>query len=135
MADKKEMTTQNASVGADAGQSFTVCTETIIPDSYENINGDFSYGEENSQDIELLLRRMNDPGFMPVVSMEDIYGMVFSAKEWIVEGLLRSGVYILAGAPKIGKSFMVAQIAYHVSIGRPLWGYPVRQSPVLYMAC
>ncbi len=134
MTDKKEMTTQNASVGADAGQSFTVCTETIIPDSYENINGDFSYGEENSQDIELLLRRMNDPGFMPVVSMEDIYGMVFSAKEWIVEGLLRSGVYILAGAPKIGKSFMVAQIAYHVSTGRPLWGYPVRQSPVLYMA-
>ena len=66
--------------------------------------------------------------------MDEIYGMVFGAKEWIVKGILRSGLYILAGAPKVGKSFLVAQIAYHVSTGRALWGYPVLQSPVLYMA-
>ena len=40
----------------------------------------------------------------------------------------------MAGAPKVGKSFLVAQIAYHVSTGQPLWGYPVRQGTVLYLA-
>ena len=37
-------------------------------------------------------------------------------------------------APKIGKSFLVAQIAYHVSTGQDLWGYKVHQGTVLYLA-
>lgn len=47
---------------------------------------------------------------------------------------LRKTGYILAGAPKIGKSFLVAQIAYHVSIGRKLWDFEVHQGTVLYLA-
>ena len=134
MADKKEMTTLNASVGADAGQSSKVFDEHIITHDTVKFNDEFSDYEENSANIDQIIQRMNDPGFMPVVSMEDIYGMVFSPKEWIIKGILRSGLYILAGAPKVGKSFLVGQIAYHVSTGRPLWGYPVHRSPVLYMA-
>ena len=134
MADKKEMTTLNASVGADAGQSSKVFDEHIITHDKVKFNGEFFDYEENSANIDQIIQRMNDPGFMPVVSMEDIYGMVFSPKEWIIKGILRSGLYILAGAPKVGKSFLVGQIAYHVSTGRPLWGYPVHRSPVLYMA-
>lgn len=134
MADKKEMTTLNASVGADAGQSSKVFNEYIITHNTVKFNDEFSDCEENSANIDQIIQRMNDPSFMPVVSMEDIYGMVFSPKEWIIKGILRSGLYILAGAPKVGKSFLVGQIAYHVSTGRPLWGYPVHRSPVLYMA-
>ena len=134
MVDKKEMTTLNASVGADAGQSSKVIDEHIIPHDTVKFNDEFSDYEENSANIDQIIQRMNDPSFMPVVSMEDIYGMVFSPKEWIIKGILRSGLYILAGAPKVGKSFLVGQIAYHVSTGRPLWGYPVHRSPVLYMA-
>lgn len=134
MADKKEMTTLNASVGADAGQSSKTYDEHIIIDGIEKFNNEFWGYEEKPEDIDLALKHLNDPSFMPVVSMDEIYGMVFGAKEWIVKGILRSGLYILAGAPKVGKSFLVAQIAYHVSTGRPLWGYPVLQSPVLYMA-
>ena len=134
MVDKKEMTTLNASVGADAGQSSKVFDEHIITHDTAKFNDEFSDYEENSANIDQIIQRMNDPSFMPVVSMEDIYGMVFSPKEWIIKGILRSGLYILAGAPKVGKSFLVGQIAYHVSTGRPLWGYPVHRSPVLYMA-
>ena len=134
MADKKEMTAQTASVGADAGQSSKTYDEHIITDGIEKFNNEFWGCEEKPEDIDLALQHLNDPSFMPVVSMDEIYGMVFGAKEWIVKGILRSGLYILAGAPKVGKSFLVAQIAYHVSTGRPLWGYPVLQSPVLYMA-
>ena len=52
----------------------------------------------------------------------------------IIDGLLYAGAYILAGAPKIGKSFLVAQLAYHVSTGQRLWGYEVHQGTVLYLA-
>ena len=134
MTDKKEMTTLNASVGADAGQSSKVFDEHIITHGTAKFNDEFSDYEENSANIDQIIQRINDPSFMPVVSMDDIYGMVFSPKEWIIKGILRSGLYILAGAPKVGKSFLVGQIAYHVSTGRPLWGYPVHRSPVLYMA-
>ena len=38
------------------------------------------------------------------------------------------------GAPKVGKSFLMAQIGYHVSTGLELWSYPVHQGAVLYLA-
>ena len=41
MADKKEMTAQTASVGADAGQPLTNCTITIIPETGEKFNGEY----------------------------------------------------------------------------------------------
>ena len=57
-----------------------------------------------------------------------------SGKSAVIENLLYTGAYILAGAPKIGKSFLVAQIAHHVSTGQDLWGYKVHQGTVLYLA-
>ena len=52
----------------------------------------------------------------------------------LIDGLLYTGVYLFVGAPKLGKSFFMAQLAYHISSGKPLWDYPVRQSTVLYLA-
>ena len=43
-------------------------------------------------------------------------------------------IIILAGAPKVGKSFLVAQIAYHISTGKPLWDLRVQQDTVLYLS-
>ena len=34
----------------------------------------------------------------------------------------------------MGKSFLMAQFAYHVSMGLPLWGYTVHKGTVLYLA-
>ena len=59
---------------------------------------------------------------------------VYQGRGAVIEDLLFTGAYILAGAPKIGKSFLVAQLAYHVSLGLPIWGYPVKQGAVLYLA-
>ena len=52
----------------------------------------------------------------------------------MIEGFLLCGTYIFAGSPKIGKSFFMAQVGYHVAKGIPLWNYPVRQGSVLYLA-
>ncbi len=54
--------------------------------------------------------------------MTELYQTAYQSRPPIIDGLLYAGAYILAGAPKIGKSFLVAQIAYHVSTGEALWG-------------
>ena len=77
---------------------------------------------------------MNDPTYLHTFSMADLYENVYQSKPPIIDGLLYPGTYLLAGSPKVGKSFLVAQLAYHVSTGTPLWGYPVQKGTVLYLA-
>ncbi len=66
--------------------------------------------------------------------MSDLYEQVYPGRPPVIEGLLYAGAYLFVGAPKVGKSFLMAQLAYHVSMGLPLWGYAVRQGTVLYLA-
>ena len=53
--------------------------------------------------------------------------------DWVIEGLLLVGAHILAGAPKIGKSWMVLAMGLAVSMGHPFWDYAVCQGAVLYL--
>ena len=59
---------------------------------------------------------------------------VYPPRTPIVEGFLYGGTYLFVGAPKVGKSFFMGQLAYHVAMGLPLWDYPVRKGTVLYLA-
>lgn len=71
---------------------------------------------------------------LQTLSMPELYDTEFPVPQAIIQDLLYPGLYILAGAPKIGKSFLMAQLAYHVARGEQLWNYPVQQSGVLYLA-
>lgn len=71
---------------------------------------------------------------LQTVSMTELYDMAFPPRTPVIEGLLYSGTYLFAGSPKIGKSFFMSQLGYHVATGTPLWDYPVRQGSVLYLA-
>ena len=77
---------------------------------------------------------MADPNYLHTVSMTELYQTTYKSRPPIIDGLLYSGAYILAGAPKIGKSFLVAQLAYHVSTGQKLWEHEVHRGTVLYLA-
>ena len=77
---------------------------------------------------------ISDKTSLQEVSMTELYDRVYVPKAPVVEGLLYPGTYIFAGSPKVGKSFFMAQLAYHVAAGIPLWDYPVRQGAVLYLA-
>ena len=128
--EQKKVTAQTSSVGADGGQSHNKSTNTTIPEPQTKNNPE----EEDYEEFFRQLNRMQDPSYLHTVTMEDLMDCVFQKKAAIIENLLYPGVYILAGAPKIGKSFLVAQMAYHVSTGKELWGYRVRQGSVLYLA-
>ena len=79
-------------------------------------------------------QKMLDPAYLKTVSMNEIYETVFESRPPLIDGLLYSGTYLFVGAPKLGKSFFMAQLAYHISTGIPLWNYLVRKGTVLYLA-
>lgn len=133
MIETKEKTALCTSVGADERQS-NQNTNSIIPTSDAEINHEFENSEENLEEILRQMQRMIAPGYLHTVSLTELYQTAYQSRPPIIEGLLYAGAYILAGAPKIGKSFLVAQIAYHISTGTPLWGFEVHQGSVLYLA-
>lgn len=59
---------------------------------------------------------------------------VFPDTAWAVPGIIPEGCCILAGAPKIGKSFLVLGIALAASRGGAVLGLAVEHRPVLYLA-
>ena len=111
MANKKETAAPNVSVGADTEQPSDV-----------NKNSITNYPPKNNSKV------------LETVSMAELYDSVYPSKPPLIDGLLYPGTYLFAGAPKLGKSFLMAQIAYHISMGVPLWEYPARKGTVLYLA-
>ena len=51
---------------------------------------------------------------------DELMRMDFAPLQELIEGMLAPGLYILAGASKIGKSWLVLQLAHHISMGIPL---------------
>lgn len=134
MTDKIEKTALNTSVGADERQSIQKTTDSIIPTSNLKINDPTENSEESFEEMCRRMQRLTDPRYLHTITLTELFQTSYTSRPPIIEGLLYAGAYILAGAPKIGKSFMVAQIAYHVSTGQDLWGYKVHQGTVLYLA-
>ena len=124
---EKENAAPSASVGADAGQQFSNKYDNNIPDAGVESN-------ENFDELRKKIRRMQDPAYLPTVRMTELYDTVYESKPPVIDGLLQNGTYIFAGAPKVGKSFLMAQLAYHVATGKSLWSYEVHQGTVLYLA-
>jgi RecA-family ATPase len=134
MTDTKEKTTLKTSVGADERQSVQTISVGSIPTSEQEFNDEIENSEENFNAMYQRMQRMADPNHLHTVSMTELYQTTYKSRPPIIDGLLYSGAYILAGAPKIGKSFLVAQFAYHISTGQKLWEYAVHQGTVLYLA-
>ena len=132
--DAKERTAPVSSVGAEEGQPVHNFSEDSIPNLESEINEVNDNFEENLEEMYRQMQRLTDPHYLHTISMTELYQTAFRSRPPIIDGLLYAGAYILAGAPKIGKSFLVAQIAYHVSTGRKLWDFDVHQGTVLYLA-
>ena len=127
---KEKTTAPYPPVGPDGGQPLSITTTQSIAEEQSEHNPQ----ERDFKEILRQIDRVSDPAYLPTLSMNDLYEKVFPGKPPVVEGLLYPGVYLFVGAPKVGKSFLMAQLAYHVSLGLPLWGYAVRQGTVLYLA-
>ena len=96
-------------------------------------NTESAMQEREPEDFREILKKMRiDPS--STLGLDDLMETVYEKPPALIDGFLLNGIYILAGAPKTGKTFLMEQIAYHVSIGKPLWDMAVRQGTVLYLA-
>lgn len=119
MENKKEMTIPNVSAATDAEQSLSKCTDNSIV----NQDTDFKGYEQSFEEMQREILRQLDPSYLKTVSMTTLYDTVFEVQTPLIDGLLQRGTYLFVGSPKVGKSFMMAQLAYHISTGTPLWEY------------
>ena len=113
MDTEKETTAPNPSVAPDGEQ----------PSALARIDS-ISISEEKHKQF----------GKIKALSMPELMETCFPVRPAVIEGLLPAGTYLLAGAPKIGKSFFVLQMAYQVSMGEPFLGFSSRPGTVLYLA-
>ena len=119
----EKMTAIATSVGADERQSNTKNIINIISNNTK---------KDNFQAVKSL----ENGGFnnLATKTLTELYDTVYPQNKFLVDGLLYSGMYLFVGAPKVGKSFFMAQLGYHISSGIPLWGREVHQGQVLYLA-
>lgn len=110
-------------------KSTLVCNTSLQEEMFE---AQMQYEQEMQAQAQA--ERESAPGFMQTVSMPELYEMVYPGKPPIIDHFLYPGTYLFVGAPKVGKSFMMAQIAYHVSSATPMWNYSVSKGTVLYLA-
>ncbi len=122
MNENMNMAAPDLSGGTEGAQPYVTCTKEIIAedkwDFKRKIRETFLHGDE----------------YFNTLSMTELYENAYPAQTPIIDDLLYSGTYLFVGAPKIGKSFFMAQLAYHVAMGIPLWDYMVHQGTVLYLA-
>ena len=52
---------------------------------------------------------------------------------FVVDTLLSQGLHILAGSPKVGKSWLALWLAVTVARGEPVWSMATRQGTTLYL--
>ena len=52
---------------------------------------------------------------------------------FVVEGFIPQGLHLLAGASKIGKSWLALWLCLQVAKGEKVWDFPSRRGDVLYL--
>lgn len=72
--------------------------------------------------------------YLDTITAEELLSREYEPKPELIEGVLTTGVYLLVGAPKFGKSWLCIGLSNSVSTGSPLWGRAVTKGSVLYLA-
>jgi len=84
--------------------------------------------------VKKLGHKVNTGGVKGIVSADDILSTEYPEPNWVIPGLLPSGVTILAGPPKVGKSWLALQIVQAVGAGGKALNQDVTHGNALYIA-
>lgn len=70
---------------------------------------------------------------LQTIDADTLLSTPLPATKFVVEGLLPEGLHILAGSPKVGKSWLALWICFQVSKGELVWGLTTTAGTVLYL--
>lgn len=73
------------------------------------------------------------PGDLETVTAQELLERPLEGISWLIEGLLAVGLIVLAGTPKIGKSWFAALLGLCISTGKPFLEHATIQAEVLYL--
>ncbi len=91
-----------------------------------------AYAQQDSTFAKLIA---GDPQPAKLVwSVADLLTTEFPEPKWAIPGLLPAGLVVLAGRPKLGKSWLSLQMAVAVGTGGVVLNRKVNQGKVLYLA-
>ena len=71
---------------------------------------------------------------LETITAEDLQNRTYEPTHFLVDELIPEGLHILAGAPKIGKSWLALWLCLCVSQGQPLWNFAITQGEALYLS-
>ena len=71
---------------------------------------------------------------LETINAEDLQNRTYEPTPFLVDELIPEGLHILAGAPKIGKSWLALWLCLCVAQGQPLWNFATTQGEVLYLS-
>ena len=97
----------------------------IIPFSMQNSDGDFKdLGEAKKKEVKVFGEEC----------MNDLWNEDVKDQEFIVKGLIPTGVGGIIAPPKFGKSWLCLDLCLAVATGTPFLGFETVPSEVLYLA-
>ena len=70
---------------------------------------------------------------LDTIVADTLLGIPYEPLSFVVEDLLPQGLHLLAGAPKIGKSWLALWLCLRVAQGEPLWNFATKPCEVLYL--
>lgn len=73
------------------------------------------------------------PKKLETMDAETLMTTPMAPLKFIVSGLIPQGLHVLAGSPKIGKSWLALWICLQVAKGEKVWGFDTLQGEVLYL--
>ena len=76
---------------------------------------------------------MNKTKRLQTIDGESLMSLPLTPLNFVVDSLLSQGLHILAGSPKVGKSWLALWLSVMVAKGEPIWGMPVKQGTTLYL--
>ena len=70
---------------------------------------------------------------LQTIDADTLQSTAYEPVSFVVDDLLPQGLHLLAGAPKIGKSWLALWLCLCAAQGKPLWTFATRQCEVLYL--
>ena len=67
------------------------------------------------------------------IDADTLQTIAYEPISFLVDDLLPQGLHLLAGAPKIGKSWLALWLCLRVARGKPLWNFSTHPCEVLYL--
>lgn len=73
-------------------------------------------------------------GKIELIDADVLYYEPIDHPKMLIDGLLSTGLAVLSGDSKIGKSWMVLWFGLKIARGEPIWGFPTNKTDVAYLA-